>query len=107
AKTVGGVTTRYLVDTNNLTGYAQVAEEIVGGSVQRVYTYGHTLLSQRQRISGLWTASFYGYDGQGSVRLLTDSAGAVTDTYTYDAFGNLLARTGSTPNDYLYAGEQL
>jgi RHS repeat-associated protein len=33
-------------------------------------------------------------------------AGAVTDTYTYDAFGNLLARTGATPNEYLYAGER-
>lgn len=30
----------------------------------------------------------------------------VTDTYTYDAFGILIHRTGTTPNDYLYAGEQ-
>jgi RHS repeat-associated protein len=37
---------------------------------------------------------------------LTDSTGAVTDTYTYDAFGNLLERTGTTSNLYLYAGEQ-
>jgi RHS repeat-associated protein len=41
------------------------------------------------------------------VRLLTDSSGAVTDTYTYDAFGNLTASTGSTPNEYLYCGERL
>ncbi|MBI3661728.1 MAG: RHS repeat-associated core domain-containing protein [Acidobacteria bacterium] len=49
-------------------------------------------------------------DGHGSVRQLTDSAGAVTDTYTYDAFGNLISRTftgtSPTPNHYLYAGEQ-
>lgn len=50
--------------------------------------------------------SFYGYDGHGSVRLLTDASAAVTDTYDYDAFGNLISRTGSTPNDYLYSGEQ-
>ena len=31
----------------------------------------------------------------------------MTDTYSYDAFGVLLASTGSTPNVYLYAGEQL
>jgi RHS repeat-associated protein len=31
----------------------------------------------------------------------------VTDTYTYDAFGVLLASTGATPNVYLYTGEQL
>jgi RHS repeat-associated protein len=106
AKTAGGVTTRFLVDTNNPTGYAQVVEELVGGSVRRQYTYGHDLISQRQLIGGQWQTSFYGYDGHGSVRYLTDSAASVTDTYTYDVFGNLIARTGSTPNDYLYAGEQ-
>ncbi|HEU4768602.1 MAG TPA: RHS repeat-associated core domain-containing protein [Pyrinomonadaceae bacterium] len=106
AKTAGGVTTRYLVDTNSPTGYAQVVEELVGSSVRRQYTYGHDLISQRQLISGQREVSFYGYDGHGSVRYLTDTAGAITDTYTYDAFGVLLARTGSTPNEYLYAGEQ-
>jgi RHS repeat-associated protein len=30
----------------------------------------------------------------------------VTDTYDYDAFGNLIASTGSTPNNYRFAGEQ-
>ena len=40
------------------------------------------------------------------MRLLIDSAGAVTDTYTYDAFGTLIERTGATPNEYLYAGER-
>ena len=48
AKTVGGVTTNYLVDDRNLTGYAQVLEEIVGGAVQRRYTYGLDLISQKQ-----------------------------------------------------------
>jgi hypothetical protein len=27
-------------------------------------------------------------------------------TYDYDAFGNLLHQTGTTPNNYLFAGEQ-
>jgi RHS repeat-associated protein len=106
SKTEGGVTTRYLVDTNNPTGHAQVVEESVGGAVVRRYTYGLDLISQRQLVGGAWGTSFYGYDGHGSVRYLTDSSGAVTDTYDYDAFGNLVARTGSTPNDYLFAGEQ-
>jgi RHS repeat-associated protein len=106
AKSVGGVTTEYLVDDNNPTGHAQVVEELQGGSVRRVYTYGHNLVSQRQLLGGAWSASFYGYDGSGNVRYLTDEAGAVTDTYDYDAFGALLHRTGATPNNYLYAGEQ-
>jgi len=29
-----------------------------------------------------------------------------TDTYDYDAFGNLTHSTGSTPNNYLFTGEQ-
>jgi len=40
------------------------------------------------------------------VRSLTDSTGTVTDTYDYDAFGNLIASTGSMTNNYLFAGEQ-
>jgi RHS repeat-associated protein len=50
--------------------------------------------------------SFYGYDGAGSVRQLTNSAGAVTDEYEYDAYGNSFTKQGTTPNNYLYRGEQ-
>jgi RHS repeat-associated protein len=48
---------------------------------------------------------FYLPDGHGSVRLLTDLAGVVTDTYTYDAFGILLEQSGTTTNWFRYAGE--
>ena len=103
AKTVNGVTTFYLVDTNNLTGYAQVVEEIQAGSgVIKAYTYGLDLISQRQEEN----VNFYQYDGHGSVRGLTDLSGSVSDTSTYDAFGNLIEQTGSSSNSYLYAGEQ-
>jgi RHS repeat-associated protein len=82
-------------------------EELNGaGAVTRTYTYGLERISENQIISNVWTPSFYQYDGRGTVRMLTNSAGAVTDTYEYDAFGNLLNHTGSTPNNYLYRGEQ-
>jgi RHS repeat-associated protein len=111
SKTVNGVTTQYLVEDDvNPTGYPQVVDETVNGAVTRQYTYG------LQRISGnlspvitgnsTWTPSFYGYDGFGSVRQLTNSAGVVTDEYEYDAFGNSFTRQGTTPNNYLYRGEQ-
>jgi RHS repeat-associated protein len=102
SKTVNGVTTKYLVDTNNLTGYAQVVEELQNGSVSKQYTYGLDLISQRQS-SGV---SFYNYDGHGSVRGLSNNLGNLTDTYSYDAFGALIEKTGNTDNNYLYAGEQ-
>lgn len=106
AETVGGVTTNYLVDTQNPTGYAQVVDELVSGAVSRTYSYGLERISESQTLNSTWTPSFYGYDGHGSVRQLTDSTGAITDTYDYDAFGNLINSTGSTPNNYLFAGEQ-
>jgi RHS repeat-associated protein len=40
------------------------------------------------------------------VRLLTNNSGAITDRYTYDAFGNLQSSSGSTINPYLYTGQQ-
>jgi RHS repeat-associated protein len=105
AATAGGVTTTFLVDTVNPTGYPQVLEEVGSSGVQRVYTYGVTRVSQSQLVNGAWASIFYGYDGQNSVRYLTDSTGAVTDRYAYDAFGNQLVSVGSTPNVYRYTAE--
>ncbi len=106
AKTVNGVTTRYLVDDLNPTSYAQVVEEVTGTTASCIYTYGLQRISQNQVINSAWTPSFYGYDGGGTVRLLTDATGTVTDTYDYDAWGNEVNTAGSTPNVYLYRGEQ-
>ena len=107
SKTANGVTTKYLVEDDvNPTGLPQVFEESVTGVVHRTYTYGLQRISEDQVINNAWTPSFYGYDGFGTVRQLTNLAGIVTDTYNYDAFGNLLNSTGTTPNNYLYRGEQ-
>jgi RHS repeat-associated protein len=107
SKTANGVTTKYLVEDDvNPTGLPQVFEESVNGIVQRTYTYGLQRISEDQVINNAWTPSFYGYDGFGTVRQLTNLAGTVTDTYSYDAFGNQLNSTGTTPNNYLYRGEQ-
>jgi len=70
------------------------------------YTYGLQRISEEQEISSAWTPSFYGYDAMGSVRQLTNATGTVTDTYEYDAYGNFFTTSGSTPNNYLYRGEQ-
>ena len=67
---------------------------------------GHDLISQSRNRGTTWETHYYGYEGHGSVRYLTDEGGAVTDTYQYDAFGTLLRRTGTTNNNYLYTGEQ-
>jgi RHS repeat-associated protein len=81
-------------------------DELTNGVVTRSYTYGLQRISEDQIVNGVWTPSFYGYDGGGSVRYLSNAAGTVTDTYEYDAFGNDVNHTGTTPNNYLYRGEQ-
>ena len=112
AKTVGTVTTQYLVEDDvNPTGYPQVIEELSGpigaGVVTRVYTYGLQRISQLLASgNSTWTPSFYVYDGAGSVRQLTDVNGTPTDEYEYDAYGNSFTKSGATPNNYLYRGEQ-
>ncbi len=60
-------------------------------------------LSGRSRVG---QACHYGYDAHGNITFLTDATGAVTDSYDYDAWGILVASTGSTLNTRLYAGEE-
>jgi RHS repeat-associated protein len=80
-----------------------LAEYTPAGALIAAFVYGDDLISMAR---GGQTA-FYHFDAVGSTRLLTDLAGAVTDTYDYDAFGTLLARTGSTDNPFLFAGQAL
>ncbi len=102
SETVGGVTTKYLVDDLTPTRYAQLAEETANGAVVAQFIYGLMRISQN-RAGAL---SYYGYDAGGSTRELLNRSGAVTDTYDYDAFGNTVAQTGLTTNEFLYRGEQ-
>jgi RHS repeat-associated protein len=74
---------------------------------RRDTTYGTNIVSQTRNVSTTPATSYYGFDAHGNVAFLTDAAGAVTDSYDYDAWGNLVASTGSTPNSRLYAGEEL
>jgi len=83
-----------------------VVEELVNGAVSRQYANGLQRISENQSINGKWTPSVYGYDGMGNVRQLSNLAGTITDNYEYDAFGNVIVSTGSTPNNYFYRGEQ-
>ncbi len=98
-KTEGGVTTSYLVDSNR--DYAQVLVEFVDGVESVSYTYGDDLISQTRA----GETSYYHYDGLGSVRGLTSATGSLSDTYDYEAFGEVLNQTGSTVNSYMFTGE--
>jgi hypothetical protein len=47
SETTSGITTKFLVDDLTPTGYAQVAEELAGGSVTAQYTSGRMRISRR------------------------------------------------------------
>lgn len=100
SKTTGSETVKYLNDNSVLTNV--LAEFDANGNELCYYTIGADLISQERN----GKTSLYLYDGHGSVRGLIDENGKVTDTYNYDAFGNLLDKTGTTVNNYLYCGEQ-
>ena len=53
------------------------------------------------------TASkFLHSDALGSTRGITDSSQSVTDSMLYDAFGNVLSRTGTTPTPFGFVGSK-
>jgi uncharacterized protein RhaS with RHS repeats len=66
-----------------------------------VYGPGGQILEQ---IAGS-AATYYHADQLGSVRALTDQSGAVVATYSYDAYGQPAASTGSIANPFRYAGQ--
>ncbi len=101
--THAGVQVNYLVDKN--APLAQVLEErSAGGAVLVSYVWGGTGLLSQARGGVL---HHFHHDAIGSTRLLTNAAGVATDSAAYDAWGNVLASSGSTGYGFRFAGEQL
>jgi RHS repeat-associated protein len=99
-KTEGDVTTTYLVDSHNPTGYAQVLEETTGGTIA-TYIIGDDVIAQHTAADGF---EYLLYDGHGSTRQLVDSAGNIVDSYGYDAYG--VQTSGGSETSLRYCGEQ-
>jgi RHS repeat-associated protein len=62
--------------------------------------YGLGLIGQQDSTG----YSVYHFDFRGSTVALTNSSGAVTDHFTYGAYGELLTHTGSSDTPFLYNG---
>jgi RHS repeat-associated protein len=97
----GSDTRKYLIDKTLPYGQV-VAEYSDDGSLKCGYVYGLERISQSRND----VSHYYVSDGQGSIRSLTDNNGNVTDTYYYTSFGEGLAKTGTTENEFRYTGEQ-
>jgi RHS repeat-associated protein len=107
-QTANSVTTNYLWD--ELSAYGDVVAE-TDGSNNLTISYvlancdcstGAELLSQKK--NGI--VSYFLMDGHSGVRTLTNSSGSISESYNYDAFGNLLNGPSTPTTNYLYTGQQ-
>ena len=51
--------------------------------------------------------SYFHADGLGSITSLSNAAGSIANTYTYDSFGKLTASTGSLVNPFQYTSPRI
>jgi RHS repeat-associated protein len=96
SRTHASATVDYVWDENS--GLPAILEDANGDR----FIYGLDLLT---RINGS-TEEWYLHDGLGSTVGLTDSGGAVSDSYTYDAFGAQNSHNGSSGQELSFTGEQ-
>lgn len=101
-ETANGIITNFVWD--ELSTYGDVILETDSNHVTltRYVRDNARMLAQTRSAS----TQYYLLDGQNSTRALTNTSGVITDSYSYDAFGQLLDNQGSSTNRYLYAGQQ-
>jgi len=94
------VPTVYLYSGDNL------VEEVDGsGNVLARYTQGHTVDEPLAELrSG--TTSYYEQDGVNAVSSLSNTTGALANTYVFDSFGKLTASTGTLVNPFQYTARE-
>ena len=84
------------------------------GTLLARYTHGPELdqpliMARDLDSSGIFDAGeffYYHADGLGSITEITDESGAIVRAYAYDAFGRIIAETGTIENPYAYTGRE-
>ena len=64
------------------------------------YVYGKVLIGEE--VSGAFKT--YHFDCRGSTIAITDASGNITDTFAYDTYGKVIARTGTSKVIFTYNG---
>ncbi len=95
SRTNGGMTTTFHFSGSSITTEKQ------GANVVAHYVYGANRVSRDA--SGSY--EYYHNDGLGSTRQLSNDNQSLTQTTTFDAFGNIESSAGSSSNAYKYAGQ--
>jgi len=96
SKTVSGSTSQFLWDVGSTLPLL-----LKDGSTSYVYGPGGLPLEQINGSTVLWLH----HDQLGSTRVVTNSSGTSQATYTFDAYGNVTASTGTITNPMRFAGE--
>jgi RHS repeat-associated protein len=103
AFTQGSTTTT----TNYLYDGANIIRELDGGGNALARYAQNWGVDQPLAEMRSGTTGFYQQDGLNSVTSLSSSTGTISNSYTYDAFGNLIASAGSLVNPFQYTGRDL
>ncbi|OYW06853.1 MAG: hypothetical protein B7Z61_00940 [Acidobacteria bacterium 37-71-11] len=96
AKTFNGSTTRYVREGGTIYCTLDGA-----GGVQSYNIYGGSLL---YTLDPSGAVTVYHGDERGSVVAITDAAGGVVQSYSYDAYGKVLSAAGGLANPFQYVG---
>jgi RHS repeat-associated protein len=93
-------TVNYLYD-----GMNGIEEVDSGGNLLARYTQEPRWDGPLSMLRGSVT-SYYEQDGLNSVASLTNSSGALAQSYTYDSYGKITASTGTLTNPFQYTGRE-
>lgn len=96
-------TTKFVYDNQQYLLQTDGSNVVVAIQTQEPGTYSD-LISQYQFDGSPWLPSYHHYDSLGNTSELTDANEEVTDTYDYNAWGELVASTGTTVNPFQYRG---
>jgi len=97
-----GVNTNYLYDGK----WENVIEEVDSSGVLLARYSQQEGLDLPLSESEQGGVSYYQQDGGNSITSLSNSSGALANTYTYGAFGNLIASTGTVTNPFQFTARE-
>ena len=100
----GYTLTEYINDINR-ENTEVLAEYSADNRVRQAYTYGESGIGERVSVDKSEESSYYLYDGRNSVTSLLTERAFLTNSYRYDAYGNLTSGTADAVNYYGYNAE--
>ena len=97
-KEVNGEVHKYIFD-----GWSIVAETNKEGELKSREVRGYSLVKKEKEE----TTYYYHQNEHGDIIYLSDTAGEIENSYSYDVFGNVREQQENIENIFKYAGEQL